>query len=131
MVGIVAVMVLGLGLPIPTAALGWIRTISNGAIFVLFLLYGARLSTREVVDGMKNFRLQGTIIASTFILFPILGLITEALSAPFLGKTLAAGLLYVALLPSTVQSSVAFVSMASGNIAGEITAATVSNLIGM
>ncbi|HLS02045.1 MAG TPA: bile acid:sodium symporter, partial [Beutenbergiaceae bacterium] len=69
MVGIVAMMVLGLVLPIPTEAIGWIRTISNGAIFVLFLLYGARLSTREVVDGMKNFRLQGTIIASTFILF--------------------------------------------------------------
>ncbi|HLS00878.1 MAG TPA: bile acid:sodium symporter family protein [Beutenbergiaceae bacterium] len=131
MVGIIVMMVLGLVLPIPTEAIGAIRAVSNGAIFVLFLLYGARLSTREVVDGMKNVRLQGAIIASTFVLFPILGLITQSLSTPFLGETLAAGLLYVALLPSTVQSSVAFVSVARGNIAGAITAATVSNLIGM
>src|SRR5699024_7039303 len=89
------------------------------------------LSTGEVIDGMKNFRLQGAIIAATFLVFPALGLLTQFLTTPFLGATLAAGLLYVTLLPSTVQSSIAFVSVARGNIAGAITAATVSNLIGM
>lgn len=131
MVGIVGMMILGLVLPLPEEAIVWIRWISNVGIFILFLLYGARLSTSEVVDGMKNLRLQGAIIAATFVIFPLLGLFTQYLSAGFLGPTLAAGLLYVAILPSTVQSSVAFVSVARGNIAGAITAATVSNLIGM
>lgn len=131
MIGIVAMMILGLVLPIPSGAVGPISQVSNVGIFILFLLYGSRLSTREVVDGMKNFRLQGSIIAATFIAFPILGIVTEWVTAPFLGSTLAAGLLYVTLLPSTVQSSIAFVSVARGNIAGAITAATVSNLIGM
>ncbi len=131
MVGIILMMVLGLVLPIPGAALPWIRWASNAGIFVLFLLYGARLSTREVLDGMKNLRLQGAVIAATFLLFPLLGLLTQYLSVGFLGPTLAAGLVYVSILPSTVQSSVAFVSVARGNIAGAITAATISNLIGM
>ncbi len=131
MIGIIAMMVLGLILPIPSSAVGPISQVANVGIFTLFLLYGSRLSSREVLDGMKNFRLQGTIIAATFLVFPALGLLTEFLTEPFLGGTLAAGMLYVTLLPSTVQSSIAFVSVARGNIAGAITAATVSNLIGM
>lgn len=131
MIGIVVMMILGLVLPIPGEAIGPIRMVSNVGIFVLFLLYGARLSSREVLDGMKNIRLQGSIILVTFVVFPLLGLLTQFLTAPLIGATLAAGLLYVTLLPSTVQSSVAFVSVARGNIAGAITAATVSNLIGM
>lgn len=131
MIGIIAMMILGLVLPIPTGAVGPISQISNVGIFILFLLYGSRLSSREVLDGMKNFRLQGSIIAATFVVFPVLGLITQWLTGPFLGGNLAAGLLYVTLLPSTVQSSIAFVSVARGNVAGAITAATVSNLIGM
>jgi len=131
MIGIIVMMILGLVLPIPHDAIGPITQVSNVGIFILFLLYGSRLSTGEVIDGMKNFRLQGAIILATFLVFPALGLLTEFLTAPFLGATLAAGLLYVTLLPSTVQSSIAFVSVARGNIAGAITAATVSNLIGM
>lgn len=131
MIGIIVMLVLGLVLPIPGEAIGPIRQVSNAGIFVLFLLYGSRLSTREVFDGMKNFRLQGSIIVATFVIFPLLGLLTQFLATPLVGATLAAGLLYVTLLPSTVQSSVAFVSVARGNIAGAITAATVSNLIGM
>lgn len=131
MVGIIVMMILGLILPIPAAAVGPINMVSNVGIFILFLLYGSRLSAGEVIDGMKNFRLQGSILAATFVLFPLVGLLTQWLTAPFLGATLAAGLLYVSLLPSTVQSSIAFVSVARGNIAGAITAATVSNLVGM
>lgn len=131
MIGIVVMMILGLVLPLPDSALGPITQVSNGGIFVLFFLYGSRLSTGDVLEGMRNGRLQGAIFASTFLVFPALGLLTEFLSTPLLGSTLAAGLLYVTLLPSTVQSSIAFVSIARGNIAGAITAATVSNLIGM
>src|SRR5699024_3222331 len=93
--------------------------------------YGARLSTREVLDGMRNFRLQGSILAATFVVFPLIGLVLSRLTEPLLGMGLAAGLLYVSLLPSTVQSSVAFVSVARGNVAGAICAATVSNVVGM
>lgn len=131
MAGIVGMMILGLILPIPESAVAPIKSISNVGIFILFLLYGARLSTLEVLRGMKNFKLQGAVLLATFLVFPVLGLALQQLTAPFLGAGLAAGLLYVSLLPSTVQSSVAFVAVARGNVPGAIVAATVSNVAGM
>jgi sodium/bile acid cotransporter 7 len=44
---------------------------------------------------------------------------------------LQTGLLYLALLPSTIQSSVVFTSIARGNVAGAICGATVSNVLGI
>ena len=41
------------------------------------------------------------------------------------------GILYLTLVPSTVQSSVAFTSVAKGNIAGAIVSASASNLVGV
>ena len=41
------------------------------------------------------------------------------------------GSLYTALLPSTVQSSIAFTSIAQGNVAAAICAAALSNMVGV
>ena len=41
------------------------------------------------------------------------------------------GILYLTLVPSTVQSSVAFTSVAKGNVAGAIVSASASNLAGV
>ncbi len=38
---------------------------------------GARLSTQEALNGLKNWRLHLTILAFTFVLYPILGLATD------------------------------------------------------
>ena len=42
-----------------------------------------------------------------------------------------AGLIFVCILPSTVQSSIAFTSIARGNVAAALCSASVSNLFGM
>lgn len=128
---ILLALVLGLLLPLPAAAIDGVERVGDVAIFLLFLAYGLRLSTREVLGGLKNWRLQGGIFASTYVLFPVLGLLIAAVAEPLLGAALAAGMLYLTLLPSTVQSSVAFVSVARGNVAGAICAATISNVAGM
>src|SRR5262245_18768941 len=47
---------------------------STVAIELLFFLYGARLSTREAVAGLAQWRLHATVVAGTFVLFPLLGL---------------------------------------------------------
>ncbi|WP_163540923.1 bile acid:sodium symporter family protein [Occultella kanbiaonis] len=130
-VGILIALVLGLVLPVPDALRGAIEGVGDVAVFLLFLVYGARLSTREVLGGLKNVRLQGSILGSTYLLFPLLGLGVSWVAAPIIGDALAAGVLFLSLLPSTVQSSVAFVSVARGNVAGAICAATISNLLGM
>lgn len=128
---ILAVLVLGLLVPVPDgvgAVLDGVRTV---AIVVLFFLYGARMPTREVVDGLRHFRLQGSLLAATYVLFPLLGLAVQLLPDAVLDPDLRRGLLYLSVLPSTVQSSVVMTSVARGNVAGAITGATISNVLGV
>ncbi|AHI00738.1 bile acid:sodium symporter [Kutzneria viridogrisea] len=101
------------------------------AIGLLFFLYGARLSTREAIDGLKHWRLHGVVFASTFVLFPVLGLAAKLLVPGVLTPELWAGLMFLCCLPSTVQSSIAFTSIARGNVAAAICSASFSNLIGI
>ncbi|MBM7368748.1 bile acid:sodium symporter family protein [Gordonia hydrophobica] len=106
----------------------WVVT---GLIALLFFLYGARLHPREALDGLTHWRLHLTILSFTFILFPIVGLLLRPALAPLIGDQLAQGFLYLTLVPSTVQSSIAFTSIARGNVAGAIVSASASNLIGV
>lgn len=101
------------------------------AIALLFFLYGARLPTREAVLGLKNWKLHLLILAFTFVLFPLLGFALRPIVAPLVGEELYAGVLFLTLVPSTVQSSVAFTSIARGNVAGAIVAASLSNVVGV
>ncbi len=128
---IVGVLVLGLLVPVPEAVGEVLDVVRTVAIVVLFFLYGARMPTREVVDGLKRFRLQGSMLAATYVLFPVLGLLVQLLPDAVLDPDLRRGVLYLALLPSTVQSSVLLTSVARGNVAGAITGATISNVLGV
>lgn len=101
------------------------------AIALLFFLYGARLSPSETLAGLRHWRLHLTILSFTYILFPLLGLAIVALAGPLVGPGLAAGLLYLTLVPSTVQSSIAFTSIAKGNVAGAVVSASASNILGV
>ena len=101
------------------------------AVALLFFLYGARLSPSAVWQGLTHWRLQSLVFASTFIFFPLIGLITAKASSPFLPQDMTTGLLYLCLLPSTVQSSIAFTSIARGNVPAALCSASVSNLIGV
>ncbi|MGS2591356.1 bile acid:sodium symporter family protein [Streptomyces hebeiensis] len=104
---------------------------STGAVALLFFLYGARLSTREVLDGLRHWRLHVTVLAGTFVLFPLLGLAARGLVPFVLTPSLYSGLLFLCLVPSTVQSSIAFTSMARGNVAAAICAGSFSSLVGI
>ena len=101
------------------------------AIGLLFFLYGARLSTREALDGLRHWRLHGTVLLATFVLFPLLGLAVSLLPASVLPHELAVGVLFLCCLPSTVQSSIAFTSLARGNVSAAVCAASLSNLLGI
>ncbi|MFG2549953.1 bile acid:sodium symporter family protein [Streptomyces sp. NPDC048581] len=104
---------------------------STAAIAFLFFLYGARLSTREALDGLKHWRLHVTVLACTFVMFPLLGLAARGLVPVFLTHPLYQGLLFLTLVPSTIQSSIAFTSMARGNVPAAICAGSFSSLVGI
>lgn len=100
------------------------------AIAFLFFLYGARLSPQEALSGLKNWRLHSVILSFTYLVFPLVGVLLFPLRH-IIGNELYLGLLYMSLVPSTVQSSVAFTSSARGNVPGAIVSASASNLLGI
>ena len=100
------------------------------AIALLFFLYGARLSTREALQGLTHWRLHATILAFTFLVYPLIGLILRP-TATLVGDGLYQGILYAMLVPSTVQSSVALTGIARGNVSGAVVAASMSSLVGV
>ncbi|MFF9063248.1 bile acid:sodium symporter family protein [Streptomyces sp. NPDC014882] len=104
---------------------------STAAIAFLFFLYGARLSTREALDGLRHWRLHVTVLTCTFVIFPLLGAATRGLVPVVLTEPLQQGLLFLTLVPSTIQSSIAFTSIARGNVPAAICAGSFSSLVGI
>ncbi|MFT4188554.1 MAG: bile acid:sodium symporter family protein [Aeromicrobium sp.] len=101
------------------------------AIGLLFFLYGARLSTAETLSGLARWRLHTAVLGTTYLVFPALGLLIGLVAPDVVGAGLATGVLLLCLVPSTVQSSVAYTSIAGGNVAGAVVSASVSNLLGV
>jgi solute carrier family 10 (sodium/bile acid cotransporter), member 7 len=101
------------------------------AIFALFFLHGARLPGEALISGLADWRLHAAILGTTYAVFPLLGLGIAALMPGLLDPMLWTGVIFLCALPSTVQSSIAFTSMARGNVAGAVAAAAGSNLAGV
>ena len=107
---------------------GWLTT---AAVVLLFFLHGAKLSRAAVVGGLSAWRLHLVVLASTFALFPALGLLVRLLPAAVASPTVTAGVLYLCLLPSTVQSSIGFTSIAGGDVPAAVCSASISNVLGV
>jgi sodium/bile acid cotransporter 7 len=116
-------------------ARGWSADFFAGstafAIGLLFFLHGAKLSREAILAGIGHWRLHVTVLAATFVLMPVVGLAIRALGHRFAGVPLLDGVLFLCLLPSTVQSSIAFTSIAGGNVPAAVCSASASNLLGM
>lgn len=124
-------VVLAALLPATGEAAGIVKIATYAAICLLFFLYGARLAPRAILAGIAHWRLQLLILATTFLFFPLLGLGLETLLDGRLPAPLLTGMIFLCLLPSTVQSSIAFTSIARGNVPAALCAASVSNLLGV
>ena len=105
--------------------------LTTAAIALLFFMHGAKLSRDAILAGLGHWKLHLLVFASTFALFPLLGLglgiVVPTLRAP----AVHAGFLYLCALPATVQSAIAFTSLARGNIAAAICSASASSLLGV
>jgi solute carrier family 10 (sodium/bile acid cotransporter), member 7 len=117
--------------PVRGRAADAVSWIADASIVLLFFLHGAKLSRAAVLSGFGNVRLHGVVLATTFVLFPILGLVAHTLLAGVLGRGVRDGLLFLCLLPSTVQSSIAFTAIARGNVAAAVCTASLSSMIGV
>ena len=130
LIGIVLAAALAFVLPARGAFADGFAVAVKLGIALLFFLYGARLSTQEALKGLTNWRLHALILAFTFVIYPVIGLLARPTVA-FMSEDLYQGLLFMSLVPSTVQSSVALTGVARGNVSGAVVAASVSSLIGV
>jgi sodium/bile acid cotransporter 7 len=101
------------------------------AIFLLFFLHGLRLPRAEVVIAMRNWRLQSVMFGFVFVFMPILGLAAASAQGGLLPEGLVVGLLFLGILPSTVQSAISYSSLAGGNVAASVMASALLNLAGI
>jgi solute carrier family 10 (sodium/bile acid cotransporter), member 7 len=105
--------------------------LTDAAIVLLFFLHGAKLSRQAILSGIGNWRLHLLVMASSFLLFPLLGWAMAWGAQGLTTPEILSGLLYLSLLPSTVQSSIAFTAMARGNVPAAVCSASLSNITGI
>ena len=124
-------VLLGWLLPVSGQGLSIAQTASFISIFALFFLHGLRLPRQEVVKAARSWKLQGAMLVFSFVAMPLAGLALAWGAGWMLPAALATGLVYCAMLPSTVQSAISYSSMAGGNVAASVVGAALSNLSGI
>lgn len=128
---LLAVVALATWLPASGAVATFFEVLTHLAIGLLFFLHGAKLSREAVIAGAGHWRLHLLVFACTFVMFPLLGLLLKPLILPLVGEALYLGVLYLCALPATVQSAIAFTSLARGNVPAAICSAAASSLLGI
>lgn len=128
---LVGTVLLATVLPCSGVAAEAVSQLAVVAIGLLFFLHGAKLRRAEVLAGMGHWRLHLLIFLFTFVFFPLLGMLGQWLMPNLFPAPLWIGMLFICALPSTVQSSIAFTSIARGNVPAAICSAAASNLFGI
>jgi len=128
---LIAVVVAASLLPCSGATAVAFNWITNVAIGLLFFLHGAKLSREAIVAGITHWRLHLLVFAATFLMFPLLGIALRPLLQPLVTPDLYVGILFLCALPATVQSAIAFTSIARGNVPAAVCSASASSLIGI
>lgn len=106
-------------------------TLITIGVGLIFFFYGLKLSPSEFRAGVGNYKLHVLVQLSTFLICPLLVL----LFYPFVQGEEAylywKAFFFLAVVPSTVSSSVILVSLAKGNVPAAIFNASLSGIIGV
>jgi solute carrier family 10 (sodium/bile acid cotransporter), member 7 len=109
----------------------YVDSLAQAAIMLLFFLNGVKLPRESLVAAVVHWRLHALILGTTYLLLPLLGFGLFMLWPSLLPDNLWPGVLFLCALPSTVQMSISFTSIARGNVAASVTSAAASNLLGV
>lgn len=133
LIGMIAAVLLASVAPQLGRTGGWLRLdqIGNAGIFVVFFLHGMGLSTDSLRQGASQWRLHLLVQTCTFVAFPLWWWLLSRVFGAYLPHDLLLGFFYLAVLPSTVSSSVTMTGLARGNVAAAILNATLSTLLGV
>jgi sodium/bile acid cotransporter 7 len=100
-------------------------------VALIFFLHGLTLAADSFRAGTLKWPLHVIVQASTFLLFPLLGLALIAALNGHLSEDLRVGIFFLCALPSTVSSSVALTAVARGDVPAALFNATLSSVIGV
>lgn len=100
-------------------------------VVLIFLTQGLTLPSTALRQGLSRWKLHLLIQVFTFLIFPALGIALDRLVGGWLPPDLRLGFLYLAVLPSTITSSVILTSIAGGNTVGALFNAVLSSLLGV
>ena len=128
---LVATVALATLLPAQGGVAHFFDDFTTFAIGLLFFLHGAKLSRDAIRAGVTHWRLHLLVFACTFALFPLLGLALKPVLLPLVTPELYTGVLFLCVLPATVQSAIAFTSMARGNVPAAVGSASASTMLGV
>lgn len=128
---LIGTVVLASFLPAYGAFAVGLKYLTTAAIALLFFLHGAKLPRQAIIDGITHWRLHALVLSCTFVFFPLMGFALRPLLLPLVTEELYLGVLFMCMLPATVQSAVALTSIAGGNVPASICSASVSTLLGV
>ena len=128
---LLAAMLVGWLLPVEGRGLMIAQNISFISIFALFFLHGLRLPRQEVVKAVKAMKVQSAMLGFSFVAMPLAGIALAQGAGLILPAGLVTGLIYCAMLPSTVQSAISYSVLGGGNVAASVVGAALSNLAGI
>lgn len=105
--------------------------ITSIGISFIFFFYGLKLSPKQMMKGVSNYHLHLATQLTTFVLFPLLVIMTRPFISSPNSELIWLSIFFLAALPSTVSSSVVMVSIARGNVPAAIFNASLSGILGI
>ncbi len=132
-VGMIVAAALAWTFPHAGARGGWMHPelLNKSGVALIFFLNGMALSFAALKAGTLRWPLHLVVQASTFLLFPLIGLGLLRIAGASISPELHLGFFYLCALPSTVSSSVAMTAAARGNVPAAVFNATLSSLLGV
>ncbi len=123
----------GLAWVVPEAGAkgGWLRTgfTTRLAVFVIFILQGLTLPTRELKRGLAQYRVHAWTEGFIFLFIPALTYLLLFFFRDLYIYDLYMGFLFLAALPSTISTSVVYTTQSGGATAVALFNASVSNVL--
>ena len=130
LIGVVTLAYFHPGLGSKASPVPW-KIITTVGVALVFFFYGLKLSMDKLRAGLGNWRLHTLVQLATFVLFPVLALLSRPLFSAGSGELLWQSIFFLCVLPSTVSTSVVMVSIAGGNLPAAIFNASISSLLGI
>lgn len=133
LIGLLLAVLLAWLWPEPGATGGILRSqwTTRLGVVMIFFFQGLTLSLSVLRMGFLQWRLHLFVQINTFLLIPLLAMAIVTAGADLLSEELRLGLIFLAVLPTTIATSVAYTAMTDGNVAGAVFNSTLANMGGI